>query len=77
MQGKFIEQALFAHVVGSGARFIGVGFVATAGNGPARVLESIGFQPAEGGFRVYVAPGVLATDLVTVETTWDAALSAG
>jgi FkbH-like protein len=80
VQGKFIEQALFAHLVrrpGWSARFVEVNFVPTARNGAARaVLEALGFKESEGGRlrREYGAADELP-DIIHVEGRWDEALS--
>jgi FkbH-like protein len=81
VQGKFVEQALFAHLArrpGWNARFVEVNFVPTARNGAARaVLEALGFaESASGVLRREVQPGEGAPDIVQVEGSWDEALSA-
>jgi FkbH-like protein len=80
VQGKFVEQALFAHLArrpGWNARFIEVNFVATARNGAARaVLDALGFATSKTGLlRREVAPGEGAPDIVRVEGSWAEALS--
>jgi FkbH-like protein len=79
VQGKFVEQALFAHLArrpGWNARFVEVNFVPTARNGAARaVLDALGFAPqAEGLLRREIGPGEGAPDIVRVEGSWDETL---
>jgi FkbH-like protein len=80
VQGKFIEQALFAHLTrrpGWSARFVEVNFVPTARNGAARaVLEACGFTQAPGGLlRREYGPDDAAPDIIRVDGRWDEALS--
>jgi FkbH-like protein len=80
VQGKFVEEALFAHLARHPdwrARFIEVNFVPTARNGAARaVLDALGFAESDPGLlRREVAPGEGAPDIVRVEGSWDEALS--
>jgi FkbH-like protein len=80
VQGKFVEQALFAHLArrpGWSARFIEVNFVSTARNGAARaVLDALGFQESEHGLlRREIGPEEGPPDIVRVEGSWDEALS--
>jgi FkbH-like protein len=82
VQGKFVEQALFAHLArrpGWSARFIEVNFVPTARNGAARaVLDALGFATSEADLlRRDVAPGEGAPDIVRVEGSWDALIPVG
>jgi FkbH-like protein len=80
VQGKFVEQALFAHLArrrGWSARFIEVNFVPTARNGAARaVLDALGFAESEEGLlRREIGADESAPDIVRVEGSWDEALS--
>jgi FkbH-like protein len=77
VQGKFVEQALFAHLArrpGWSARFIEVNFVPTARNGAARaVLDALGFQESEQGLlRREIGAEEGPPDIVRVEGSWDA-----
>lgn len=71
VQGKFIEQALFAHLGGlAGPATLRVNFHATDRNGPAQqVLDQLGFAP-DGDDRLVLAPenGSLACDFIQVES---------
>lgn len=80
VQGKFVEQALFAHLArrpGWTARFVEVAFVPTARNAAARaVLDALGFTATEKGLlRRDMPAGEAAPDIVSVEGSWDEALS--
>jgi FkbH-like protein len=80
VQGKFIEQALFAHLArrpGWSARFVEVNFVPTARNGAARaVLDALGFADSgEGRLRRDWAADEAAPDLIKLQSRWDEALS--
>lgn len=80
VQGKFVEQALFAHLArrpGWSARFIEVNFVPTARNGAARaVLDALGFAASEQGLlRREIGADEAAPDIVRVKGSWDEALS--
>jgi len=71
VQGKFLEQAFFAHILEShnprDARTIRVNYQQTAKNTPAgKVLESIGFTSGEGPGRVLPENVSLACDFIAV-----------
>ena len=80
VQGKFIEEALFAHVAqrpDGPAQAVAVNFVPTARNAAARaVLDRLGFAAGEDGLlrrdAIADAPG---RAVVSVESYWDALLS--
>jgi FkbH-like protein len=80
VQGKFIEQALFAHLTGRPDReieWIVVDFVPTPRNGAAKaVLDALGFTPGEDGqLRRRATAAEPVPDVVTIESDWQALLS--
>jgi FkbH-like protein len=77
VQGRMLEQAFFRHLTeetqGPEAASLWIAFRATPRNGAlARVLEALGFAPAEGGLLLSLPAASLDTDLVEVEATSDA-----
>ncbi|MGH8013241.1 MAG: HAD-IIIC family phosphatase [Candidatus Binataceae bacterium] len=86
VQGKFIEQALFAHLMKhhnrAGASAVWVNFMPTERNTPARaVLESLGFRACDAGSNGSQAgailgdPQKLACDFISVSCGLDAVTS--
>ncbi|WP_225421520.1 HAD-IIIC family phosphatase [Sphingomonas parva] len=80
VQGKFIEEALFAHLAARPGRRvarIAVNYAQTARNGAARaVLDALRFVRSEDGllYGMVDADGA-AGEVVTVEGSWEPALS--
>ena len=75
VQGKFIEQALFAHLAAHPARRtdrIAINYVPTARNGAAKaVLDALGFEWGLDGLLVAVGRGEGdAGDIVAVSGSW-------
>lgn len=76
VQGRMLEQAFFRHltgdVAGAEAASLWIAFRPTPRNGAlARVLEALGFAPAEGGLLLSLPAANLDGDLVDVEATGD------
>jgi FkbH-like protein len=76
VQGKFIEQAFFAHLLAqcspSDVQRVWVGYRETDRNKPAKaVLESLGFRPDEAGvgMSLDVSSRLLACDFITVQSS--------
>lgn len=72
VQGRLLEQAFFRHLAdgaeGRVAASLWIAFRSTPRNGPlARVLDGLGFAPAEGGLRLSLPAASLEGDLVRIE----------